>query len=143
MKRIVRPMLRLKSLRCARKVIPGIETMPMIEKGQLHRPEGAALVAAAPPLRSERQGWHRTTFDRSSDQRCGKRPLEAVVSSDVTAGGYCRPSTVVGGGQLPGFPLPAWPGCFTSPALDERETLICSRFGPGGQCLGNSGLANV
>jgi transposase-like protein len=34
-KRIVRPMLGFKSLRCARIVISGIETMHMIRKGQL------------------------------------------------------------------------------------------------------------
>ena len=34
-KRIVRPMLGLKSFRCARAVIAGIETMHMIKKGQL------------------------------------------------------------------------------------------------------------
>jgi len=34
-KRIVRPMLGFKSFRCARALIPGIETMHMIKKGQL------------------------------------------------------------------------------------------------------------
>lgn len=42
-KRIVRPMLGFKSLRCARIVISGIETMHMIRKGQLDCPEGGLL----------------------------------------------------------------------------------------------------
>ena len=34
-KRFVRPMPKLKSFRCARAIIAGIETMHMIKKGQL------------------------------------------------------------------------------------------------------------
>ncbi|MEO8186109.1 MAG: DDE-type integrase/transposase/recombinase, partial [Burkholderiaceae bacterium] len=46
-KRIVRPMLGFKSFRCARVLIPGIETMHMIKKGQLNRPEAQASSAAS------------------------------------------------------------------------------------------------
>ena len=34
-KRVVRPMLGIKAFRCSRAIIPGIETMHMIKKGQL------------------------------------------------------------------------------------------------------------
>ena len=46
-KRIVRPMLGFKSFNCARALIAGIETVHMIKKGQLHRPEGTASSAAS------------------------------------------------------------------------------------------------
>jgi transposase-like protein len=46
-KRIVRPTLGFKSLRCARILIAGIETMHMIRKGQLDCPEGQASAAAS------------------------------------------------------------------------------------------------
>jgi transposase-like protein len=39
-KRITRPMLGFKSLRCARILLAGIETMHMIRKGQLGQPKG-------------------------------------------------------------------------------------------------------
>src|SRR5450631_4084948 len=45
-KRIVRPMLGFKSVRCARILIAGIETMHMIKKGQLKRPKAQASSAA-------------------------------------------------------------------------------------------------
>lgn len=45
-KRIVRPMLGFKSIRCARILLAGIETMHMIRKGQLDRPEGRTTSAA-------------------------------------------------------------------------------------------------
>ena len=45
-KRRVRPMLGFKSFRSAAKIIAGIETMHMIKKGQLERPEGQ--VSSAP-----------------------------------------------------------------------------------------------
>jgi transposase-like protein len=46
-KRIVRPMLGFKSLRCARALIAGIETMHMIRKGQMVCLQGQASSAAA------------------------------------------------------------------------------------------------
>jgi putative transposase len=46
-KRIVRPMLGFKSFGCARALIAGIETMHMIKKGQLDRPEAQASSAAS------------------------------------------------------------------------------------------------
>ena len=49
-KRVVRPMLGLKTFRCARALIAGIagiETMHMIRKGQLNVPEGQPLSAAS------------------------------------------------------------------------------------------------
>lgn len=46
-KRIVRPMLGFKSFGCARVLIAGIETMHMIKKGQLDRPEAQASSAAS------------------------------------------------------------------------------------------------
>lgn len=46
-KRIVRPMMGFKSNRCARIILAGIETMHMIRKGQLDRPEGGAMSAAS------------------------------------------------------------------------------------------------
>ena len=46
-KRIARPMLGFKSFRCARVLIAGIETVHMIRKGQLDRPEGRATSAAS------------------------------------------------------------------------------------------------
>jgi transposase-like protein len=45
-KRIVRPMLGFKSMRCARILLAGIETMHMIRKGQLDCPEGQVASAA-------------------------------------------------------------------------------------------------
>ena len=45
-KRIVRPMLGCKSFRCASSLLAGIETMHMIKKGQLDRPEAQASTAA-------------------------------------------------------------------------------------------------
>src|ERR1700744_982711 len=45
-KRIVRPMLGLKSFRCARILLAGIETMHMIRKGQLATPKGQVASAA-------------------------------------------------------------------------------------------------
>ena len=45
-KRIARPMLGLKTFRCARAVIAGIETMHMIKKGRLQCPDGQASSAA-------------------------------------------------------------------------------------------------
>lgn len=47
-KRIVRPMLGIKSSRCARILIAGIETMHMIRKGQLDCPKDQAWSAANP-----------------------------------------------------------------------------------------------
>jgi transposase-like protein len=44
-KRIVRPMLGFKSIRCARRPLPGIETMRMIRNGHLNCPEGDASSA--------------------------------------------------------------------------------------------------
>ena len=46
-KRIVRPMLGFKSFGCARVLIAGIETMHMIKKGQLDRPEAQVSSAAS------------------------------------------------------------------------------------------------
>ena len=46
-KPVVRPMLGLKNFRCARAVIAGIETMHMIKKGQLDRPNAQASTAAS------------------------------------------------------------------------------------------------
>jgi len=46
-KRIVRPMLGFKSFRCASILIAGIETMHMIKKGQLDRPNARASTAAS------------------------------------------------------------------------------------------------
>ena len=46
-KRIVRPMLGFKSLRCASILIAGIETMHMIKKGQFDRPNALASTAAS------------------------------------------------------------------------------------------------
>ena len=46
-KRIVRPMLGFKSFRCASILIAGIETMHMIKKGQLDRPNAQASTAAS------------------------------------------------------------------------------------------------
>ncbi|SDR64349.1 DDE domain-containing protein [Rhizobiales bacterium GAS113] len=46
-KRIVRPMLGFKTFRCASILIAGIETMHMIQKGQLDCPEGQASSAAS------------------------------------------------------------------------------------------------
>ena len=46
-KRIVRPMLGCKSFRCASILIAGIETMHMIKKGQLDRPNAQASTAAS------------------------------------------------------------------------------------------------
>jgi transposase-like protein len=45
-KRIVRPMLGFKSMRCARILLAGIETMHMIQKGQLGDPKGKVASAA-------------------------------------------------------------------------------------------------
>ena len=45
-KRIVRPMLGFKSMRCARILLAGIETMHMIRKGQLGCPNGRTASAA-------------------------------------------------------------------------------------------------
>jgi transposase-like protein len=45
-KRIVRPMLGFKSMRCARILLAGIETMHMIRKGQLDCAEGQVASAA-------------------------------------------------------------------------------------------------
>ncbi len=45
-KRIVRPMLGFKSMRCARILLAGIETMHMIRKGQLDCPKGQVASAA-------------------------------------------------------------------------------------------------
>jgi putative transposase len=45
-KRIVRPMLGFKSMRCARILLAGIETMHMIRKGQLNGPKGRVTSAA-------------------------------------------------------------------------------------------------
>src|ERR1700742_1581436 len=45
-KRITRPMLGFKSLRCARILLAGIETMHMIRKGQLASPSGPFASAA-------------------------------------------------------------------------------------------------
>ena len=45
-KRITRPMLGFKSLWSARIIIAGIETMHMIQKGQIKCPEGSAMSAA-------------------------------------------------------------------------------------------------
>ncbi len=45
-KRITRPMLGFKSLRCARIMLAGIETMHMIRKGQLATPKGQGASAA-------------------------------------------------------------------------------------------------
>ena len=45
-KRIVRPMLRFKSLRCARILLAGIEMVHMIRKGQLGCPNGRTVSAA-------------------------------------------------------------------------------------------------
>jgi transposase-like protein len=45
-KRITRPMLGFKSVRCARILLAGIETMHMIRKGQLARPNGTLASAA-------------------------------------------------------------------------------------------------
>jgi transposase-like protein len=46
-KRIARPMLGFKSFRCARILIAGMETVHMIRKGRLHRPEGRTTSAAS------------------------------------------------------------------------------------------------
>ena len=46
-KRIVRPMMGFKAFRCARIILAGIETMPMIKKGQLDRPKAQASTAAS------------------------------------------------------------------------------------------------
>jgi putative transposase len=46
-KRVVRPMLRFKSFRCARVLIAGIELMHMIKKGQLDCTEGQVSPAAS------------------------------------------------------------------------------------------------
>ena len=46
-KRVVRPMLGLKTFRCARALIAGIEMMHMIRKGQLDATEGQASSAAS------------------------------------------------------------------------------------------------
>src|SRR5665811_2406678 len=45
-KRITGPMLGFKSFRSARIIIAGIETMHMIKKGQMDRPDGTAMSAA-------------------------------------------------------------------------------------------------
>jgi putative transposase len=45
-KRITRPRLGFKSLRCARILLAGIETMHMIRKGQLGQPKGQVASAA-------------------------------------------------------------------------------------------------
>ena len=45
-KRIIRPMLGFKSMRCARILLAGIETMHMIRKGQLASPNGPFASAA-------------------------------------------------------------------------------------------------
>ncbi len=45
-KRIVRPMMGFKSFHCARIILAGIETMHMIRKGQLERPDGQPMSAA-------------------------------------------------------------------------------------------------
>ena len=44
-KRVVRPILGLKTFRCARALIAGIETMHMIRKGQFVAPKGQASSA--------------------------------------------------------------------------------------------------
>jgi transposase-like protein len=44
--RLVRPMLGFKSMRCARILLAGIETMHMIRKGQLASPDGLVTSAA-------------------------------------------------------------------------------------------------
>ena len=46
-KRIVRPMMGFKSFHCARVILAGIETMHMIKKGQLDRPQAKASTAAS------------------------------------------------------------------------------------------------
>ena len=46
-KRVVRPMLGFKSFGCAQVLIAGIETMHMIKKVQLDRPEAQASSAAS------------------------------------------------------------------------------------------------
>lgn len=46
-KRLVRPMLGLKTFRCARIILDGIETMHMIKTGQLNCPEGQVASAAS------------------------------------------------------------------------------------------------
>ena len=46
-KRIVRPMMGFKAFRCARIILAGIETMYIIEKGQLDRPKAQASSAAS------------------------------------------------------------------------------------------------
>ena len=45
-KRVIRPMLGFKSMRCARILLTGIETMHMIRKGQLATPKGQVASAA-------------------------------------------------------------------------------------------------
>jgi hypothetical protein len=45
-KRIMRPMLGFKSMHCARILLAGIETMHMIQKGQLGGPKGKVASAA-------------------------------------------------------------------------------------------------
>jgi putative transposase len=45
-KRRTRPMLGCKNFRCARIIVGGIETLPMISKGQRKRPKGIRLSAA-------------------------------------------------------------------------------------------------
>jgi putative transposase len=46
-KRIVRPMMGFKSFHCASVLLAGIETMHMIKKGQLDRPQAQASTAAS------------------------------------------------------------------------------------------------
>ena len=46
-KRIVRPMMGFKALRCARIILAGIEVMHMIKKGQLDCPKAQASSAAS------------------------------------------------------------------------------------------------
>ena len=45
-KRITQPLLGFKAFRCAARIIAGIETVHMIKKGQLHRPENQSQSAA-------------------------------------------------------------------------------------------------
>ncbi|MFM9428855.1 hypothetical protein RCH10_005332 [Variovorax sp. GrIS 2.14] len=75
-KRIVRPMLGFKSLRCARALIAGIETMHMIKKGQLDvSTRQTHIDAPAPKVFSPAA----TQFVTGGTQQCGSNSSMRLI----------------------------------------------------------------
>jgi transposase-like protein len=86
-KRITRPMLGFKSLRCARILLAGIETMHMIRKEQLGHPQGGVASAAeqSTPWPSELQPTKRLASTSSSY----RDRTEFCVSIRITSRAKC------------------------------------------------------